>query len=42
MFMVSIESSADPTPYGAVRLLLKFRFRVEILIIVSLCSELTL
>jgi hypothetical protein len=28
-FLVSIESSEDPTPYGAVRLLLKFRFRVD-------------
>jgi hypothetical protein len=29
MFLVSIDRSEVPTPYGAVRLLLKSRFRVE-------------
>jgi hypothetical protein len=29
MFLVSIDRSEVPTPYGAIRLLLKFRFRVE-------------
>jgi hypothetical protein len=29
MFLVSIDRSEVPTPYGAVRLLLKFCFRVE-------------
>jgi hypothetical protein len=29
MFLVSIDGSEVSTPYGDVRLLLKFRFRVE-------------
>jgi hypothetical protein len=29
MFLVSIDRSEIPTPYGAVRLLLKYRFREE-------------
>jgi hypothetical protein len=29
MFLVPIDRSEVPTPYRAVRLLLKFRFRVE-------------
>jgi hypothetical protein len=28
-FLVSIESSEDPTPYGAVHLILKFSFHVK-------------
>jgi hypothetical protein len=42
MFLVPLDRSEAPTPYQAVHLLLKFRFRVEFSIFASRRGELTL